>query len=406
MLRQFLTGMKNLFIILAGMITVISAQTIPNLPIPAGAGATEVWNDSLYFFGGSNRWAGTIRYPRIYKFDGAAWTYHDSIPDDNVWDVISVLAGDDVYLLGGWPSGERSIRKYNLSNRSWTYLNLSPYLFPYGATAEHWNGFIYLFNRAGNVYEYDIANDSWAAKTPNTIPGYDLSSVVYQDEIYIVGYYDSTFYKYSPATGAWTQLQNTPYPVSGCGMGIINGNIYCAGGSPQGAPGEMRQTVLAYDAVADSWSEESFQLGSRRILMAGAMFQNRFYVLGGFDSTGFAVDIVEEIVPPGPVGIGEAQRMPGGFLLEQNYPNPFNPVTTIRFYLPSTAPARLEIFNVLGQLVRAYVGAHRDAPLPAGWHEIRWDGRDNAGQPAASGVYFYRLQAGDFAETKRLVILR
>lgn len=384
------------------MITVISAQTIPNLPIPAGAGAAEVWNDSLYFFGGSNRWSGATRYPRIYKFDGAAWTYHDSIPDNNVWDVNSVLAGDDVYLLSGWPAGAQFIRKYNFPDRSWSYLNPGPNTSPYGTTAEHWNGFIYLFNRAGNVYEYDIANNSWAAKTPNSIPGHDLSSIVYQDEIYIAGYYDSTFYKYSPATDAWTQLENTPYAISGCGMGIINGSIYCAGGSPQGSPGEMRQTVLAYDVAANSWSEENFQISGRRILMAGVMFQNRFYVLGGFDSTAFAVDIVEEIVPQGPVGIGEAQQTPGGFFLEQNYPNPFNPVTTIRFYLPSAAPARLEIFNALGQRVRAY----RDMPFQAGWREIRWDGKDDAGQPLAAGVYLYRISSGQYSATHKMILFK
>jgi hypothetical protein len=62
-------------------------QQLPNLPIPIGAGNAEVWNNAIYHFGGYNNWSGSIVYPRIYKFDGVAWAYHDTIPDYNLWDV-------------------------------------------------------------------------------------------------------------------------------------------------------------------------------------------------------------------------------------------------------------------------------------------------------------------------------
>lgn len=395
--------MKNLFaFLLAGMVTVLSAQTIPNLPIPIGAGTAEVWNDSIYFFGGANRWAGTIRYPRIYKFDGSSWSYLDSIPDNNVWDVESVLAGDDVYLLAGWPSGAPSIRKYNLPNGGWTYLNSSPNASPYGSTAEHLNGFIYLFNRVGNVHEYDIANNSWSTRMPNATPGYDLSSVLYQDEVYIAGFYDSTFYKYSPAADNWMQLANTPYQIAGCAMGVIGDKIYCAAGSPQGSPSEMRQTVLAYDIAGNYWSEESFQITGRRILMADVLFQNEFYILGGFDTTSFAVDIVEEIVPMGPVGLDEMQEIPRTVSLEQNYPNPFNPTTTIKFAIPEAAEVNLSIYDIIGQTVKTLI----DKNLPAGRHSILWDGKNDTGDLLSSGIYLYRMQYMGKVQTKRMVLIR
>jgi hypothetical protein len=88
---------------------------------------------------------------------------------------------------------------------------------------------------------------------------------------------------------------------------------------------------------------------------------------------------------------------PGPFQLEQNYPNPFNPSTTIRYNLPATLHVTLIVFNTLGQQVAAAVNEIQ----VAGSHEVRL-----GGDGLASGVYFYRLKAGDFVATKRLLFLR
>jgi N-acetylneuraminic acid mutarotase len=101
-------------------------QQLPDLPIPIGAGACEVWHSSIYHFGGSNNWAGSICYPSVYRFDGTEWNYYDSIPDYNIWGVTSVLVGDNVFLLGAWPYGPQLNRKYDLNNRTWEYLAESP----------------------------------------------------------------------------------------------------------------------------------------------------------------------------------------------------------------------------------------------------------------------------------------
>ena len=85
------------------------------------------------------------------------------------------------------------------------------------------------------------------------------------------------------------------------------------------------------------------------------------------------------------------------FVLYQSYPNPFNPVTTIRFDLLSAEHVSLKVFNVLGQEVVTLV----DEIRTAGSHRIHFDA---AG--LGSGVYFYRLQADQFVETKRLLLLR
>jgi len=277
------------------------SQNLPDLPIPTGAGTAEVWNDSIYFFGGASRWSGTVRYPHVYKFDGSSWNYHDSIPDNSLWDVISVLVGDDVYLLSGWPSAARSIRKYSLIDRSWTYLSLSPNVSSWGTTAEYLNGYIYLFNSNGNVFEYDITNDIWTTKTSNDTVAYlGLASAVYQDEIYLVGFYGKRFYKYTPGTDQWTQLAEMPYRVASGALEFFDGHLYSVGGSEQGTPQDMQQTVVGYIPVANYWFVDSFQISSPRIHLASVLHRNMFYVLGGFDTTVAGVSLVEEVVPDGP----------------------------------------------------------------------------------------------------------
>jgi hypothetical protein len=94
--------------------------------------------------------------------------------------------------------------------------------------------------------------------------------------------------------------------------------------------------------------------------------------------------------------------LPSGYSLEQNYPNPFNPSTMINFSMPVSGHARIEIFNVLGASVTVIF----DGLAPAGEHEVVWDGRDDAGRPTASGVYFYRLTADNYTETRKMMLLK
>ena len=93
---------------------------------------------------------------------------------------------------------------------------------------------------------------------------------------------------------------------------------------------------------------------------------------------------------------------PRAFALHGNMPNPFNPSTTIRFELPQAAGVQLEVYDLLGQKIRTLV----DASLSAGVHSAVWDGRDGRGQTLGNGVYFYRLQAGEYAQMRRMMLLK
>ncbi|MCB2229077.1 T9SS type A sorting domain-containing protein [bacterium] len=104
-----------------------------------------------------------------------------------------------------------------------------------------------------------------------------------------------------------------------------------------------------------------------------------------------------------PTDVGDpTSNLPEHFALEQNYPNPFNPTTTIEFAMPEAAHVSIEVYNIMGRRVRSLVTSY----LPAGYHSIIWDGRDQSGAPVASGVYLYRIDAGTFIASRKMLLLK
>jgi len=88
-------------------------------------------------------------------------------------------------------------------------------------------------------------------------------------------------------------------------------------------------------------------------------------------------------------------------LSSHNYPNPFNPSTTIRFNLKETHPVKVEIFNAKGQLVRELLNEAKTA----GEYDVLWNGTDNNGRSVASGIYLYKIQAGQYSNTKKMMLM-
>jgi hypothetical protein len=91
------------------------------------------------------------------------------------------------------------------------------------------------------------------------------------------------------------------------------------------------------------------------------------------------------------------------YSLSQNYPNPFNPTTTIRYTVRDRAQVSLNVYNVAGQLIRTLVN---ESKSPGQVHTAIWDGRNDAGVTVSSGVYFYKLVAGDYVQTRKMVLLK
>ncbi|MBD3342365.1 MAG: T9SS type A sorting domain-containing protein [Candidatus Lokiarchaeota archaeon] len=102
------------------------------------------------------------------------------------------------------------------------------------------------------------------------------------------------------------------------------------------------------------------------------------------------------------IEISNILEFPVEYALEQNYPNPFNPTTTIRFQLPAACKVKLTIFNSLGQIVRTLIHEYKGS----GSHESYWDGTDDVGNSVSSGIYLYRLEAGKYVKSNKMVMVR
>ncbi len=106
-----------------------------------------------------------------------------------------------------------------------------------------------------------------------------------------------------------------------------------------------------------------------------------------------AMDVNEENI---------AEALPVECTLSQNYPNPFNPVTALNYSLERRSAVEISIYNLLGQRVKTIV----NGVMPAGNHTTYWDGTDSFGKDVSSGIYFYRIEAGDIVDTKKMVLMR
>ena len=102
------------------------------------------------------------------------------------------------------------------------------------------------------------------------------------------------------------------------------------------------------------------------------------------------------------LGFSNFTNTPGKFKLNQNYPNPFNPVTNISYDLREDSFVRITIYDLLGNVIKNLVKSNQ----LSGYNSVQWNGTNNKGQPVSAGAYSYSLEAGDFRQTKKMILLK
>lgn len=177
---------------------------------------------------------------------------------------------------------------------------------------------------------------------------------------------------------------------------------------PLGTPEDQSLVVGVGGGINNNPPDPGFDLGPGETAVVGIA------IVGGND----AQDFVENgtaamtkwvelgnglLVLTAPVGIaGETEVIPTEFALEQNFPNPFNPTTTIKYALKENADVVLKIYNVLGQLVKTLVNEKQTA----GFKTANWDGTNEVGVKVASGIYIYRIEANDFVQSRKMILMK
>ena len=127
-----------------------------------------------------------------------------------------------------------------------------------------------------------------------------------------------------------------------------------------------------------------------------------YYRLSAVDSVGNVSDFSETLSFEVVLSVNEENMIPDVFALHQNYPNPFNPVTTLRYDLPENGLVNITIYDMLGRQVKTLINQTQDA----GYRSIIWDATNDYGKPVSAGIYLYQIQAGEYMQTKKMVLLK
>ena len=181
--------------------------------------------------------------------------------------------------------------------------------------------------------------------------------------------------------------------------------IYVAGqdGPPKGA-GEA-VTIGAKNTIKANFYAPNGTLWLGKGVVATGAFVARDLIIG--DNTVLNLNSAFGMLKPdgdgdSPQGPSGSEQIPESFGLSQNYPNPFNPQTTIAYQLPTASRVTVEVFNILGQLVKTLV----DAEQQAGTYSVVWDGRDGNGLKVNSGIYFCRFRAAEYSKIQKMLLVK
>ncbi|RMD92850.1 MAG: T9SS C-terminal target domain-containing protein [Calditrichaeota bacterium] len=176
---------------------------------------------------------------------------------------------------------------------------------------------------------------------------------------------------------------------------------------------ENLQAKLLQSGVALSWQtpespdvvgariyrsqQDGFQPGPSNLIAVTR--DDHFFDAAGHANEYYRIEIIDDAgnttlsdaIQPKVTAISQREggQVPDRYILRQNYPNPFNPSTQISFGLPKTSEVQLSIYDLMGRPIRTLI----QATLQAGYYELNWDGRNDAGQRVPSGTYFYKLKS-------------
>jgi len=157
---------------------------------------------------------------------------------------------------------------------------------------------------------------------------------------------------------------------------------------------------LSYSASSSSTSTASVSISGDVLIVTGVTIGSATITVNADDGNGgtgsdyFTVSVDAVSI--------DSEQIPLQFALHQNYPNPFNPVTTLRYELPENGLVTITIYDMLGKQQKTLINQTQDA----GYKSIIWDATNDYGKPVSAGIYLYQIQAGEFVQTKKMVLLK
>jgi N-acetylneuraminic acid mutarotase len=269
------------------------------------------------------------------------------------------------------------------------------------------------------VEEYDPSIDQWTTKTDMPIARLGHSAELVDGKIYVFGgTEDINFVSlnsvnvYDPFTDIWSTRTSIPTARFVFSTSVVEGNVYLFGGRDGQ---NCFSTVEEYITSIDSWITKT-SIPTVTWGASASLVDGKIYVVGGCN--GIPVPIISTLLEYDPTLDPTSVEEPGNkyirpseYSLLQNYPNPFNPSTILSWHSPVGSWQTLKVYDVIGKEVATLVDEYK----PAGTYEVEFNAANHsvnvrnlpAGrQGLTSGVYFYQLSAGNFVETKKMLLIK
>ena len=264
--------------------------------------------------------------------------------------------------------------------------------------------FVAIYNDGLRAYQYDgssLTNTAHIEEGGTAVAVGPNGTVFFSggDGLYAYNYDDSTFI-------TTASLSSAPYAVR---LSV------CPDGTILLANGDGQLFAYSYDGTAITqiahigWPGLLIEIWGLNVAPDGKIFVSyqddgtdfvSVYLLE--DSTFIEIAQIQDWDQTTGLSLYEDETLLQKYTLHQNYPNPFNPTTTISYSLSEQSTAKLTIFDIQGREVRTL----QDVERPPGNYEVQWNGMDRSGNPVSTGVYFARMQAGDYSKTIKMVYLR
>jgi hypothetical protein len=387
--------------------------------------------------GGGNYDYATIGY---YPSGDTAWVRRYNGLADSVDCALAIVLDDsnNIYVTGFttvwvWGGDYTTIKYYPNGDTGWVRRYNGPGYWhdKARAIAADASGNIFVTGESygGSETDYDYAtikyypngDTAWVRRYNGPGNSYDGARAIAADasgNVYVTGesyggsgtdYDYATIMYYPNGDTAWVRRYSGPgnYPDVAYGVAVdSSGNVYVTGFSRGAGTWDDYVTIKYYANGDTAWTRRYNGPGnggddSRAIVIDNS---GNVYVTGSSvgSGTGFdyaTIKYAQNTSVQDETGNGEK---PSEYSLSPNYPNPFNQTTKIELSLARSGFVSLKIYDILGRNVRTLISEH----LCSGYKYVLWDGKDDFGNEVASGMYFYKLEVGDFTEVKKMVLLK
>jgi N-acetylneuraminic acid mutarotase len=392
----------------------------------AGSCAAEL-DGKIYLLGGFG--SGALDNTDLNTvFDPVTKTWETRKSMDTSRALLAAAAVDGrIYAIGGgYPQPIAKVAMYDPATDSWTSRKslLKPYM---GSRAAVVNGIIYVVGgNSGDsaCYAYDPGSNQWT-ETKSHPSGSGAGATAYKDLIYTFGGGGTTgpvsaaVWAYSPGANQWTRKRDMPTARAGVWTYVVCGKIFVIGGFQ--TQNSSLAKVEVYDPATDTWMVGT-DIPLTTCFATGAAIDGKIYVMAGTSDWKLGDQTIwiynPSVDPKLTTGVEEVSSRPKVMVLEQNYPNPFNPSTRIKYTVGvasgewrvtsadgrgtgdggrGASNVRLVVYDLLGKEVAVLVNEKKQP----GTYDVPFDGSG-----LASGAYIYRLTAGKYVESRKMLLLK